>query len=88
MSAQLAHANMRLAAEAEARLAALDQLRHAERVATVGGLASGIAHEIGTPLNVISYRTKQIYLGKVQGEAAQEMARIAHDQCNRITTMV
>ena len=38
----------------EARIAALEQLRHADRLTTVGKLASGVAHELGTPLNVVS----------------------------------
>ena len=39
----------RLAEERSAREAATDQLRHADRLTTVGKLASGIAHELGTP---------------------------------------
>ena len=31
---------------------ALEQLRHSDRVATLGRLASSVAHELGTPLNV------------------------------------
>jgi signal transduction histidine kinase len=31
----------------------LAQLRHADRLANVGQLASGVAHELGTPLNVV-----------------------------------
>ncbi|HEY4176731.1 MAG TPA: HAMP domain-containing sensor histidine kinase [Kofleriaceae bacterium] len=33
---------------------AVDQLRHAERLNVIGTLAAGVAHEIGTPLNVIA----------------------------------
>ena len=32
----------------------LEQLRHAERLTTVGQLASALAHEIGTPLGVVA----------------------------------
>ena len=43
----------RLAAERSAREQATEQLRHADRLTTVGKLASGLAHELGTPLNVV-----------------------------------
>jgi len=36
-----------------ARLA-VDQLRHGERLKMIGALAAGVAHELGTPLNVIA----------------------------------
>jgi signal transduction histidine kinase len=35
------------------RRMAVDQLRHAERLNVIGTLAAGVAHELGTPLNVI-----------------------------------
>ena len=43
----------RLAEERRAREHATEQLRHADRLTTVGKLASGLAHELGTPLNVV-----------------------------------
>jgi signal transduction histidine kinase len=39
--------------QAERRLA-VDQLRHAERLNVIGTLSAGVAHELGTPLNVIA----------------------------------
>ena len=36
------------------RRAAVEQLRHAERLNVIGVLAAGVAHELGTPLNVIA----------------------------------
>ncbi len=36
------------------RRLAVDQLRHAERLNVIGTLAAGVAHELGTPLNVIA----------------------------------
>ena len=56
MCDQLRAAQEKIDTEARARMAALDQLRHADRLRTVGRLAAGIAHELGTPLNVISGR--------------------------------
>ncbi len=43
-----------------ARLKTLEQLRHTEKLSTVGQIAAGIAHEIGTPLNVVDGRAKMI----------------------------
>lgn len=36
------------------------RLRHADKLASIGQLASGLAHEIGTPLNVISGRAEHL----------------------------
>lgn len=46
--------------EMEERLTLERQLRHNERLATVGRLAAGVAHEIGAPLQVIDGRAKQL----------------------------
>ncbi len=42
-------------------------LRHAEKLASVGQLTSGMAHEIGTPLNVIIGRAEQL-LGRLDAD--------------------
>ncbi|PNU20476.1 hypothetical protein C2E25_07085 [Geothermobacter hydrogeniphilus] len=42
-------------------------LRHAEKLASVGQLTSGMAHEIGTPLNVIIGRAEQL-LGRLAAD--------------------
>ena len=46
----------------------MEQLRHADRLKTVGRMASGIAHELGTPLNVVSGRAGLIGSGKLTAD--------------------
>lgn len=70
MADRLATARRELDAETEARMAALGQLRHADRLTTVGMLASGVAHELATSLNVISARATMIATGEVEARAS------------------
>ena len=88
MTDDLARAQARATREAEARVAAVEQLRHADRLMTVGRLSAGIAHELGTPLNVIEGRAKMIREGEVEGDEIVDSARIIGEQSRRITTIV
>ncbi len=74
--------------EHEKRVAALEQLRHADRLRTVGTLASGIAHELGTPLNVIAMRAKMITTGEIPPAEAADNAKIIYTQTERVTRIV
>jgi two-component system, NtrC family, sensor kinase len=78
----------RLSAEQQARAAAMDQLRHAERLTTVGKLASGMAHELGTPLNVVAGRARLIAGGEVVGAEAVQSAQVVLDQADRMTRLI
>ena len=49
-----------ITSETNQRIEAMEQLRHADRLKTVGQLAAGFAHEVGTPLNVVSGRAEMI----------------------------
>jgi two-component system, NtrC family, sensor kinase len=88
MCSRLKSANERVQEETAARIGALEQLRHVDRLRTVGTLASGIAHELGTPLNVVSGRAKMIATGESAGDSALEGARIIVDQVDRITRII
>jgi len=88
MCEQLDEAQKTVQTETEARIAALEQLRHADRLRTVGGLASGIAHELGTPLNVVSGRAGLIAAGKLSEGEIVESANIIRAQSGRMTTII
>lgn len=88
MCDQLAEARERLDSETAEKIRTLEQLRRADRLATVGTLASGVAHELGTPLNVISARAKMIAAGEVQGHESEESARIMVEQTDRISRII
>ena len=88
MIGHLSDARLAAAREHEAKLELFEQLRHADRLATVGRLASGVAHELGTPLNVISGYAKLIASGQDDGEAAREGARIIGEQSSRVADVV
>jgi two-component system NtrC family sensor kinase len=66
----------------------LDQLRHADRLATVGKLASGIAHELGTPLNVVSARAGMIASGDTSPEESKDYARVIVGATERMTKII
>jgi signal transduction histidine kinase len=85
----LADSGRRLVAESVARIAALEQLRHADRLTTVGKLAAGLAHELGTPLNVISGRAQMIATGESEGLGdVVHSAQVIRDQAERMTRIV
>ncbi|NMC70093.1 MAG: HAMP domain-containing histidine kinase, partial [Myxococcales bacterium] len=84
MCDRLVEAGDRVAAETASRLAAMEQLRHAERLTTVGKLAAGVAHDLGTPLNVVLGRARMIASGEVTGDAARDNARIVAEQAERM----
>jgi signal transduction histidine kinase len=88
MCDQLALSRDRERAEAEARIRTLEQLRHADRLRTVGTLAAGVAHELGTPLNVVSGRAALIASGELPPVEVTENARIIHRQSDRMTQII
>lgn len=87
-AAELKDATEKAEVEAQARLATQEQLRHAERLATAGQLATVLAHEIGTPLNVASGHAQLVASRRLVGEGVVESAKIVKGQCDRIAQLV
>ncbi len=88
MCANLAESQTRLRQETAARIAALEQLRHADRLKTVGRLASGIAHELGTPLNVVAGRAGLIGSGKLHAEQIAQSAAAIKLEADKMTRII
>jgi signal transduction histidine kinase len=88
MCERLVDAEQKSTASAAARIAALEQLRHADRLMTVGKLASGIAHELGTPLNVVGARAGMIADGETTSAESLEYARIIVEACDQMTRII
>jgi len=88
MATELEAARVSLEQESIAKLRALEQLRHADRLATVGKLASGIAHELGTPLNVVSGRAKMIVRSEGVSSTVVNNANIVVEQVARMTEII
>jgi len=70
------------------RLAARERLRHDDRLRTIGQLASGVAHELGTPLSVIAVRARLIASGEASGAETTANAAAIIDQAERMTALI
>lgn len=86
MIGTLAQMRERIEAEAEARSRLEIGLQHVDKLVTIGQLSAGLAHDIGSPLQVLSGRAATL-----QEHADPEVRRQAGllvAQCDRITRVV
>lgn len=88
MRGQLAEAREAEQRANEEKIAALEKLRHTERLATLGQLSAGMAHELGTPLNVITGRAKLISHADMNPEDVTRSAKIIGEQAERMTIIM
>lgn len=77
-----------LAERTSAHVATVDQLRHRDRLALVGQIASGLAHELGTPLNVIAGRTRLMAEVEPPSEQLAAHIRSVLEQTERMTNII
>lgn len=78
-----------MAAASDANAASLEQLRHSDRITTLGRLASSVAHELGNPLNVIELRAQLIRSADAETPAyAQQNALVILEQTRRMTRII
>jgi signal transduction histidine kinase len=64
------------------------QLERADRLAMVGKLAAGIAHELGTPLAVVAGRARQLASGQVPPEQLSSAAKTIADHADRMAAII
>ncbi len=64
------------------------KLIESEKMATIGVLAAGLAHEIGTPLNVIMGRAEVLMESLSDNPTAKRSLRTIIEQIERITSII
>ncbi|MGB4738768.1 MAG: ATP-binding protein, partial [Fuerstiella sp.] len=88
MGEKLHESQQQVLKEAAQRIEAMEQLRHGDRLKTLGRLASGVAHELGTPLNVITGRAGLIAGGRLQQSDVVTSAATIQSEANRMTGLI
>ena len=88
MADRLQGARRRLEHEAEERVTLERRLRETEKMAAVGTLAAGLAHEIAAPLHVIRGRTEMMLKRDPDPAQRERHLLIISNQIARITVIV
>lgn len=88
MSEELQNSYQRLVQEQAEKLRLERELRRSERLASVGQLAAGLAHEIGTPLNIISGRAEHLLRRSRSADEVRSNLQIIGSQSQRIAAIV
>ncbi len=88
LARELSVARRRLLDESERKLELERRLRHSDKLATIGTLASGLAHEIGTPLGVIRGRAEHLLRSNPDERKLAQGLEIIINQIDRITRIV
>ena len=84
----LRESHARVAREQAAREEALRKLHHSDRLSTVGRLASGMAHELGTPLNVVVVNANLLRNEAGMSQLGTESVDAIHLASDRMTKLV
>ena len=83
----LDHLHVYVEREQVERRLAVDQLRHGERLKMIGTLAAGVAHELGTPLNVIA-GCAEMLAEDLDDPAVHRRTHMILDQAAKISTII
>jgi signal transduction histidine kinase len=88
MAIDLKAAHEKIIRDSETKLELERNLRQSEKLATIGQLASGLAHEIGTPLNIISGRAELMKRRHEDRDGIQKNLDVILHQTERITKII
>jgi signal transduction histidine kinase len=88
MCQKLQESHARLVDKQQEKLKLEHELRHSERLASVGRLAAGLAHEIGTPLNIIGGRSEYLLRRPRSAEELKDNLGVIRSQSDRIAAIV
>src|SRR3989338_1357342 len=88
MSERLEDTYARLIKEQQEKLLLERDLRQSEKLASVGQLAAGLAHEVGTPLNIIGGRAEYLLRRDRSSKEISENLNIIRSQIDRISGIV
>lgn len=88
MCARLEAAHQRLLTESEEKFQLERALRQSEKLAAIGQLASRLAHEIGTPLNIIRGRVQQLLQREVPMDKERAFLGMIIAQIERISRFI
>jgi signal transduction histidine kinase len=88
MCQKLQESHARLLDQQHEKLRLEQELRHSERLASVGRLAAGLAHEIGTPLNIIGGRSEYLLRRPRSLEELKDNLAVIRSQSDRIAAIV
>ena len=84
----LDEAGRRLTREVESRTSLERGLQHVDKLVTVGQISAGLAHEIGSPLQIMSGRARALLLRDHSPEETRKNVRILAEQTDRIARIV
>lgn len=88
MVAALDEARQRIVREVESRTTLESGLQRVDKLVTVGQISAGLAHEIGSPLQILSGRARALLARDHSAEETRKHARILAEQTDRITRIV
>jgi PAS domain S-box-containing protein len=64
------------------------ELRQTEKLSFIGQISAGIAHEIGTPLNIILGNAEYLMMDTTSGEKNHEELKVIISETNRIAKLI